>query len=256
MAGAARNGTVGSTSLRVPRLPPQPWLRPADLRRRARPIREAFATQSATMGPSPRRWPCTGLGSRLARVPSTAPGDSWRCAGSPSTWLPTTRGTRCRLSECSGARPSSSAPHLFIGGDVALLNASMTIKPVDALPPHTFRAFFGLLASTGLRCGEALGLQRQHVDLTQGRLTIVKGKPGRARVVPIHASVVGERPPTPTAVTARSRAEGRARPSSSPDAPRRSSTSASPLRFGSYAASSVGAPAPCRACTTCDTRLR
>ena len=84
-------------------------------------------------------------------------------------------------------------PHIYSSEEiVALLDAAMTIKPVDALPPHTFRTFFGLLASTGLRCGEALGLQRDHVDLTQGRLTIVKGKPGRARVVPMHASVVGE----------------------------------------------------------------
>jgi integrase/recombinase XerD len=84
-------------------------------------------------------------------------------------------------------------PHIYSSKEIAaLLDAAMTIKPVDALPPHTFRAFFGLLASTGLRCGEALGLQRDHVDLTQGRLTIVKGKPGRARVVPMHPSVVRE----------------------------------------------------------------
>ncbi len=84
-------------------------------------------------------------------------------------------------------------PHIYSSDEiVALLDAAMTIKPIDALPPHTFRAFFGLLAATGLRCSEALGLERGHVDLTQGRLTIVRGKPGRARVVPMHASVVGE----------------------------------------------------------------
>ncbi len=84
-------------------------------------------------------------------------------------------------------------PHIYSSEEVvALLDAAMTVKPVDALPPHTFRAFFGLLAATGLRCGEALALQRDHVDLAQGRLTIVHGKPGRARIVPIHPSVVNE----------------------------------------------------------------
>lgn len=84
-------------------------------------------------------------------------------------------------------------PHIYSSEQiVALLDAARTVKPIDGLPPHTFRAFFGLLAATGLRCGEALGLQRDHVDLTQGRLLIVKGKPGRARVVPMHPSVVRE----------------------------------------------------------------
>ena len=84
-------------------------------------------------------------------------------------------------------------PHIYSSEElVALLRAAMTVKPVDALPPHTFRAFFGLLAATGLRCGEALALQRDHVDLPQGGLTIVNGKPGRARIVPIHPSVVDE----------------------------------------------------------------
>lgn len=84
-------------------------------------------------------------------------------------------------------------PHIYTRVEsVALLDACMTVKPVKALPPHTYRAFFGLLAATGLRCGEALGLRRQDVDLALGRLTIVKGKPGRARVVPLHESVVQE----------------------------------------------------------------
>lgn len=84
-------------------------------------------------------------------------------------------------------------PHIFSPQEVvALLGAATRVKPVDGLPPHTYRAFFGLLAATGLRCGEALGLRRDHVDLELGRLTIVRGKPGRARVVPIHSTVARE----------------------------------------------------------------
>jgi integrase len=82
-------------------------------------------------------------------------------------------------------------PYIYSPAEIAaLLGACMTVKPVKALPPHTYRTFFGLLAATGMRCGEALGLRRQDVDLALGRVTIVKGKPGRARVVPLHESVV------------------------------------------------------------------
>jgi integrase len=84
-----------------------------------------------------------------------------------------------------------SQPYIYSPAEIAaLLDAALTVKPVQGLPPHTYRTFFGLLAATGLRCGEALGLQRDDVDLALGRLTIIKGKPGRARVVPLHQSVV------------------------------------------------------------------
>jgi len=84
-------------------------------------------------------------------------------------------------------------PHVYSPSEIAaLLDATRALKPVDALPPHTYRAFFGLLSATGLRCGEALALRREDVDLAVGHLTIVSGKPGRTRVVPIHASVVDE----------------------------------------------------------------
>ncbi len=84
-------------------------------------------------------------------------------------------------------------PHIYSSAEViALLNATMAIKPAYALPRHTFRVFFGLLAATGLRCGEALALRRDDVDLVRGRLTIICGKPGRDRIVPMHDSVVRE----------------------------------------------------------------
>jgi integrase/recombinase XerD len=149
-------------------------------------------TRSATMGLSPRKLPCTGLGAPCARPEYGA----WR--------LEAVRGFAKYLAATDarhevppirvlGRTYRRAQPHIYSSEEiVALLDAALTIKPIDALPPQTFRTFFGLLAATGLRCGEALGLHRDHVDLTQGRLTIVKGKPGRARVVPMHASVVGE----------------------------------------------------------------
>jgi len=48
---------------------------------------------------------------------------------------------------------------------------------------------FGLIAATGPRLGEALGLARDTVDLREGLLTIREAKFGRARLVPLHPTV-------------------------------------------------------------------
>jgi integrase/recombinase XerD len=64
----------------------------------------------------------------------------------------------------------------------------------------TFSTLFGLIAVTGLRISEALGLDNDDVDLEIGVLTIRHGKAGKARLAPITDSVakhlkayVGER---------------------------------------------------------------
>lgn len=83
------------------------------------------------------------------------------------------------------------SPHIYTDAEVGtLLDATRVINPTDGLPPHTFRAFFGLLAATGMRCGEALGLRRHHVDLGVGRLVVEKAKLGKTRELPLHPSVV------------------------------------------------------------------
>ena len=47
----------------------------------------------------------------------------------------------------------------------------------------------GWLAATGMRLGEALGLDRADADLDGGVLTIRDGKFGRSRLVPLHPTV-------------------------------------------------------------------
>ncbi len=78
-------------------------------------------------------------------------------------------------------------PHIYSAGQVdALLRAARRLK--RRMRPHTCVAFFGLLAATGLRVGEALGLKREHVDLKTGVLTVVKSKFSKRRLVPLHPS--------------------------------------------------------------------
>ena len=78
-------------------------------------------------------------------------------------------------------------PHIYSTDEVAaLLRAARALR--RRMRPHTCVALFGLLAATGLRVGEALGLRREHVDLDVGILTVIKSKACKSRLVPLHAS--------------------------------------------------------------------
>jgi integrase len=55
---------------------------------------------------------------------------------------------------------------------------------------QTYCTLFGLLACTGLRISEALGLRKDEVDLKQGILTVKESKRRRFRLVPVHPSAL------------------------------------------------------------------
>jgi integrase len=54
----------------------------------------------------------------------------------------------------------------------------------------TYQTLIGLLATTGLRVGEALRLDRSDLDRSEGVLRIRESKFGKSRLVPLHASAV------------------------------------------------------------------
>ncbi|WP_292043059.1 tyrosine-type recombinase/integrase, partial [Mesorhizobium sp.] len=59
--------------------------------------------------------------------------------------------------------------------------------------PHreaTYRTLIGLLAVTGMRVGEAIGLDRDDFDAVGGGLTIRRGKSGKSRELALHPSTV------------------------------------------------------------------
>ncbi len=58
------------------------------------------------------------------------------------------------------------------------------------LPAATYQTLIGLLAVTGMRPGEAYALDRDHIDLDTGVLTITRSKNGGSRSLPLHASTV------------------------------------------------------------------
>jgi integrase/recombinase XerD len=77
------------------------------------------------------------------------------------------------------------APYLYSEAEiVALMAAAGALRP--SLRGATYRTVIGLMASTGLRIGEALGLDRHDVDLADGALHVHGGKQRKQREVPVH----------------------------------------------------------------------
>jgi integrase len=78
-------------------------------------------------------------------------------------------------------------PYLFSERDVerVLAAARGLASPLRAA---THEALFGLLAASGMRIGEAIGLARNDVDLESGVITIRHAKFDRTRLVPLHES--------------------------------------------------------------------
>lgn len=78
-------------------------------------------------------------------------------------------------------------PYLYSDEEVdRLLQSARDLPSPTGLRAWTYATFLGLLAATGMRMGEAVHLDREHVDLEQDLLTLRHTKLGRDRHVPIH----------------------------------------------------------------------
>jgi integrase len=87
--------------------------------------------------------------------------------------------------------PRRPKPFLFTPTQMtALLEAAQASRPRGSLRPHTLASLLGLLASTGLRVGEAIRLQVDQVKLELGppQLHILETKFHKSRIVPLHPS--------------------------------------------------------------------
>lgn len=80
-------------------------------------------------------------------------------------------------------------PYLYSPTEIAaLLKAARGLR--HPLRAATFETFIGLMATTGIRTGEAMGLDRDDADLAGGILVIRGTKFGKSRLVPLHATTV------------------------------------------------------------------
>src|SRR5271165_3453861 len=130
------------------------------------------------------RW--TGRRCRPARTRSGAPRDWAWCAASPATCTPSTPPRRFPRPACCrsgpGGRRRTSTP--------ARRSPGSWPRPAP-LVAATYETLVGLLETTGMRVGEAVRLDRADVDLDDGVITVVAGKFGRWREVPLQPGTVG-----------------------------------------------------------------
>ncbi|MGH2869175.1 MAG: tyrosine-type recombinase/integrase [Solirubrobacteraceae bacterium] len=86
-------------------------------------------------------------------------------------------------------RRRRAVPFLYTDAEIAaLLDAAGTLRP-----PHriaTVQTLIGLLAVTGMRRGEAIGLDRDDFDPAAGVLIVRVGKFGKSRELPLHPTTV------------------------------------------------------------------
>jgi site-specific recombinase XerD len=107
----------------------------------------------------------------------------WLSATDPRTEIP--------AADLLPHRYRRKPPHIYSDEEIeSLLRQAQQLRAPKGLRAHTYTTLFGLLVVTGMRLGEALGLDRLDVDLDLGILHIRQGKCGKSRYVPVHPSTV------------------------------------------------------------------
>jgi integrase/recombinase XerD len=78
---------------------------------------------------------------------------------------------------------------LYSDADIAAIMAAANETIPQPLRAATYHTLIGLLAASGLRIGEAIKLDRDDIDWTEGVLHIRESKFGKSRLVPLQDSV-------------------------------------------------------------------
>jgi integrase/recombinase XerD len=81
-------------------------------------------------------------------------------------------------------------PFIYTDNDVLAMIEQAGVVIPQPLRSATYQTLIGLLATTGLRVGEALRLDRNDLDRAEGVLRIRESKFGKSRLVPLHASTL------------------------------------------------------------------
>ena len=84
-------------------------------------------------------------------------------------------------------RLKRAKPYVYSDAEIeALLAAALVLPPAGGLRRWAYHHLFGLIAVTGMRLSEAIGLRRDDVNLKEGVLTVRHAKFGKSRLVPLH----------------------------------------------------------------------
>jgi integrase len=135
-------------------------------------VEHALGFATASTGASPRRQAL-----RLSAIRCFA---RWAMAIDSTVQVPPAR--------LLPARVTRAAPYIYTQEQISSL-----IGAADRLTPTirgaTFHTLIALMAATGLRTGEALGLDIADLDQQGGTLTVT-GKYGKIRMLPLHPTVL------------------------------------------------------------------
>jgi integrase len=81
------------------------------------------------------------------------------------------------------------SPRLYSDGEILrLIEAAKRLPSRTGLRAATYSTILGLMAVTGMRMSEPIGLDREDVDLSLGVITIHRSKFGKSRCVPLAVS--------------------------------------------------------------------
>jgi integrase len=93
--------------------------------------------------------------------------------------------------------PKRARPYIYTEEEIQSLMTAALALPIchcwpaaSLLKNQTYYCLIGLLAVTGMRISEAIGLKMKNVDLIEGVLRIDAAKLGKSRLVPLHASTL------------------------------------------------------------------
>jgi integrase len=107
-----------------------------------------------------------------------------------ATWLSVIDpGTEVPPRQMLPARKRRPKPYIYDDEQVRLLmDQAANLSSRSGMRAWTYSALIGLLATTGLRPGEALALDVADVDLEDGVLAVRETRFGESRFVPVHDS--------------------------------------------------------------------
>jgi integrase len=104
-----------------------------------------------------------------------------------------TSDARTEIPPCGLLPYRSRRTQPYVYTDEEILHLIMAAKKLPSplgLRAATYATLFGLLAVTGMRVSEPVGLDRDDIDLNRGILTIRRTKFGKSRMLPLHASTL------------------------------------------------------------------
>jgi integrase/recombinase XerD len=88
-------------------------------------------------------------------------------------------------------RAKRPRPYIYSDMEIAsIVREASLLTSIYGMRGLTYSTFFGLIATTGLRISEAVGLDIEDVDMTDGCLSVRLGKFGKDRLLPLDPSVV------------------------------------------------------------------